>query len=285
MSDYAGTVIVVSHDRDFLDRVATSVIIAEGEGGWTEYAGGYSDMVIQRGEGVTRPRASAKARAARPACPAAHGPDPRQAQAELQGKARARNAAQDHREARSRDHGAQQAPERFELLCPGPRGLRQGHARTGRKRARPRRGRDAVARARRTGRTVRRLARAGQPPRRPSEGWDPVSSAVRLELLTSPCGESRTWQSSQLPCSALQRTPPAQGFCGRRAYFVRLPPFRDPQNASTLCHRSMAERAPELIELEEQHYELLAHSLILGAKQAIHTRAVRVSGCWRPKRM
>jgi ATP-binding cassette subfamily F protein uup len=53
VSDYAGTVIVVSHDRDFLDRVATSVIIAEGEGVWTEYAGGYSDMVIQRGEGVT----------------------------------------------------------------------------------------------------------------------------------------------------------------------------------------------------------------------------------------
>src|SRR5690606_38765301 len=46
VSDYAGTVIVVSHDRDFLDRVATSIIIAEGNGVWTEYAGGYSDMVI-----------------------------------------------------------------------------------------------------------------------------------------------------------------------------------------------------------------------------------------------
>ncbi len=52
VSDYPGTVIVVSHDRDFLDRVATSIIIAEGNGDWTEYAGGYSDMVIQRGEGV-----------------------------------------------------------------------------------------------------------------------------------------------------------------------------------------------------------------------------------------
>ncbi|MDF2797807.1 MAG: elongation factor 3 [Devosia sp.] len=52
VSDYAGTVVVVSHDRDFLDRVATSIIIAEGEGVWTEYAGGYSDMVIQRGAGV-----------------------------------------------------------------------------------------------------------------------------------------------------------------------------------------------------------------------------------------
>ena len=60
VSDYPGTVVVVSHDRDFLDRVATSIIIAEGNGGWTEYAGGYSDMVIQRGEGVMA-RGSAKA--------------------------------------------------------------------------------------------------------------------------------------------------------------------------------------------------------------------------------
>ncbi|WP_137150180.1 ATP-binding cassette domain-containing protein [Devosia sp. FKR38] len=59
VSDYAGTVVVVSHDRDFLDRVATSVIIAEGDGNWTEYAGGYSDMVIQRGEGV-QARSAAK---------------------------------------------------------------------------------------------------------------------------------------------------------------------------------------------------------------------------------
>ncbi len=53
VSDYAGTVIVVSHDRDFLDRVATSVVMAEGDGRWTEYAGGYSDMVSQRGAGVS----------------------------------------------------------------------------------------------------------------------------------------------------------------------------------------------------------------------------------------
>ncbi|QQR38768.1 ABC-F family ATP-binding cassette domain-containing protein [Devosia rhizoryzae] len=52
VSDYSGTVVVVSHDRDFLDRVATSVIMAEGDGRWTEYAGGYSDMVSQRGSGV-----------------------------------------------------------------------------------------------------------------------------------------------------------------------------------------------------------------------------------------
>jgi ATP-binding cassette subfamily F protein uup len=53
VSDYSGTVIVVSHDRDFLDRVATSIIMSEGNGNWLEYAGGYSDMVAQRGAGVS----------------------------------------------------------------------------------------------------------------------------------------------------------------------------------------------------------------------------------------
>ncbi|QDH17894.1 ABC-F family ATP-binding cassette domain-containing protein [Swingsia samuiensis] len=48
LSDYAGTVLLVSHDRDFLDRVASSVLVAEGDGRWVEYAGGYSDMLVQR---------------------------------------------------------------------------------------------------------------------------------------------------------------------------------------------------------------------------------------------
>ena len=52
LGDYPGTVLVVSHDRDFLDRVCSSVIMSEGDGRWTEYAGGYSDMVAQRGAGV-----------------------------------------------------------------------------------------------------------------------------------------------------------------------------------------------------------------------------------------
>jgi ABC transport system ATP-binding/permease protein len=70
VSDYAGTVVVVSHDRDFLDRVATSVIMAEGDGGWTEYAGGYSDMVTQRGTGV-QARAVEKAAKAEKSKPSA----------------------------------------------------------------------------------------------------------------------------------------------------------------------------------------------------------------------
>jgi len=45
---YEGTVLLVSHDRDFLDRLVTSVIHSEGAGQWQEYAGGYSDMQVQR---------------------------------------------------------------------------------------------------------------------------------------------------------------------------------------------------------------------------------------------
>ena len=52
IADYEGTVVlIVSHDRDFLDRTVGSIIMAEGDGRFVEYAGGYSDMVAQRREG------------------------------------------------------------------------------------------------------------------------------------------------------------------------------------------------------------------------------------------
>ncbi len=56
LASYQGTLILVSHDRDFLDRTVTSVIASEGDGRWIEYAGGYSDMVAQRGYGVGVPK-------------------------------------------------------------------------------------------------------------------------------------------------------------------------------------------------------------------------------------
>ncbi len=52
IADYPGTVLLVSHDRDFLDRTVTVVLMAEGDGRFTEYAGGYSDMAAQRGVAV-----------------------------------------------------------------------------------------------------------------------------------------------------------------------------------------------------------------------------------------
>ncbi len=56
LGNYAGTVILVSHDRDFLDRTVTSVVAYEGKGKWVEYAGGYTDMVEQRGKGLEEVR-------------------------------------------------------------------------------------------------------------------------------------------------------------------------------------------------------------------------------------
>lgn len=54
LTDYPGTLLLVSHDRDFLDRVVTSTIASDGDSRWIEYAGGYSDMVAQRGSGIGR---------------------------------------------------------------------------------------------------------------------------------------------------------------------------------------------------------------------------------------
>jgi ATP-binding cassette subfamily F protein uup len=56
LADYPGTVLLISHDRDFLDRLVSGVIVPEGEGRWNEYAGGYSDMLAQRGADLTRAR-------------------------------------------------------------------------------------------------------------------------------------------------------------------------------------------------------------------------------------
>ncbi|MEM7669601.1 MAG: ATP-binding cassette domain-containing protein, partial [Pseudomonadota bacterium] len=52
VSDYPGTVILVSHDRDFIDRLAQRTLAWEGPADWQLYPGGYSDMARQRGKGV-----------------------------------------------------------------------------------------------------------------------------------------------------------------------------------------------------------------------------------------
>jgi ATP-binding cassette subfamily F protein uup len=48
LQGYAGTLLLVSHDRSFLDNVVTQSLVAEGDGRWTEYAGGYSDWIALR---------------------------------------------------------------------------------------------------------------------------------------------------------------------------------------------------------------------------------------------
>ena len=69
LDGYGGTVLVVSHDRDFLDRVATSTIVFEPDGKVGEYAGGYSDWLVQRAppqEPVKNVTPAPKPKAARP---------------------------------------------------------------------------------------------------------------------------------------------------------------------------------------------------------------------------
>ena len=98
LADYPGTLLIVSHDRDFLDRVATSVIAFEGNAKWTEYAGGYSDMVAQRGYGVGALQPAAKSK-----------PAPKPAAAPSAAKSRRRLTYADQ-------HALKTSPARIEAL-------------------------------------------------------------------------------------------------------------------------------------------------------------------------
>ena len=53
LQSYTGTLLLVSHDRAFLDNVVTQTLVAEGNGVWKEYVGGYSDWLAQRPASVT----------------------------------------------------------------------------------------------------------------------------------------------------------------------------------------------------------------------------------------
>ncbi len=48
LQTYSGTLLLVSHDRTFLDNVVTQTLVAQGNGRWQEYVGGYSDWLAQR---------------------------------------------------------------------------------------------------------------------------------------------------------------------------------------------------------------------------------------------
>ncbi len=81
LEDYSGTVFLVSHDRTFLDNVVTQVIVAEGQGLWREYVGGYSDWERVKANEPKQAPAAAKAAPAKPAeaaveatAPAANAP-------------------------------------------------------------------------------------------------------------------------------------------------------------------------------------------------------------------
>ena len=54
LQEYSGTLLLVSHDRAFLDNVVTQTLVAEGAGVWREYVGGYSDWLQQRPRAANR---------------------------------------------------------------------------------------------------------------------------------------------------------------------------------------------------------------------------------------
>jgi ATP-binding cassette subfamily F protein uup len=73
LQNYAGTLLLVSHDRAFLDNVVTQTLVAEGNGKWQEYVGGYSDWLAQRRPpeaALSKPKAETRSEEARRAAPA-----------------------------------------------------------------------------------------------------------------------------------------------------------------------------------------------------------------------
>jgi ATP-binding cassette subfamily F protein uup len=79
LAEYSGTVLLVSHDRRFLDNIVTQTIVAEGEGRWREYVGGYSDWLVQKAasqaaRAAAAPALPAPGRAAAPVAAAASRP-------------------------------------------------------------------------------------------------------------------------------------------------------------------------------------------------------------------
>lgn len=75
LEEYSGTVFLVSHDRTFLDNVVTQVIVAEGNGLWREYVGGYSDWERVR-EAAPAPASAKEASAKTESKAAAKGTQP-----------------------------------------------------------------------------------------------------------------------------------------------------------------------------------------------------------------
>ena len=74
LGEYTGTLLLVSHDRDFIDNVVTSTMVMEGDGVIGEYVGGYNDWLRQRSQASAAPAAPAVAKPA--AAPAAAAPAP-----------------------------------------------------------------------------------------------------------------------------------------------------------------------------------------------------------------
>jgi ATP-binding cassette subfamily F protein uup len=88
LMEFQGTLLLVSHDRAFLDNVVTSTLVFEGAGQWREYVGGYEDWLRQRKSAEPPPTAKpARPRAERtPAQPRRFGFKEKRELSELPGR-------------------------------------------------------------------------------------------------------------------------------------------------------------------------------------------------------
>ena len=129
--EYQGTVLLVSHDRTFLNNVATSVLSVEPDGRVRESAGGYDDW-LRRSEAEAEARAEAAPEPARAPRPAPRG---EAEEARLQGEARAGGAAQEDRGPRDRAGPAPRRDGQPRLLPARPRRDRPGQGPARRDRA------------------------------------------------------------------------------------------------------------------------------------------------------
>jgi ATP-binding cassette subfamily F protein uup len=130
LQDYPGTVLLVSHDRAFLDNVVTQTLAAEGDGTWKEYVGGYSDWQAQRAAargGSPASQAEGRRPAARGAAPpepdASGGAEPGSAADGSTAGRRPRESARPAKLSYKESRDLEQLPGRIEALEAEQRGI------------------------------------------------------------------------------------------------------------------------------------------------------------------
>ncbi len=158
LGDYPGTVLLISHDRDFLDRLVSGVIVPEGDGRWIEYAGGYSDMLAQRGADLTRDGAPKPAGKAGQIVGAGAAPQAAKRKMTFKDKHALETLPKTIAALQAKASDLQARLDDPRVLCARSRRLREGHHRPRRDPAQARRGRGAVAGARNAARGTRRRA-------------------------------------------------------------------------------------------------------------------------------
>ena len=131
LGEYTGTLLLVSHDRDFIDNVVTSTLVMEGDGVIGEYVGATATGSVMRPASQRLPRPLRQAGGRCAGHPGYRSSGRTQAQAGLQGSARTGAAAKDHREAGRRCRRPDLGDERPVVLHPQQRRSDRAHAAAG----------------------------------------------------------------------------------------------------------------------------------------------------------